>query len=167
MSTEVGLTSGETPIASGTGSPEFRAWISLAHAYGHVSKSLDRSLTQEHGISLAWFEVLARLSNAEGSRMRLLHLSQALVVSKASVTKLVDRMELAGLVSRVTPPEDKRAVYAALTQHGSATLAKALPLQVHNIRQSLSGLDQDELESLQGMLDEVIRGFDAQWRTKG
>ncbi|MFB7246694.1 MarR family transcriptional regulator [Streptomyces populi] len=166
MSTELGLTSGETPIANGTGSPEFRAWISLAHAYGHVSKALDRSLTQEHGISLAWFEVLARLSNAEDTRMRLLHLSQALVVSKASVTKLVDRMELAGLVSRVTPAEDKRAVYAALTQHGSATLAKALPLQVHNIRQSLSGLGQDELESLQGMLDEVIRGFDAQWRAK-
>ncbi|MGW7816848.1 MarR family winged helix-turn-helix transcriptional regulator [Streptomyces puniciscabiei] len=167
MSTEAGVTPDEAPAATGTAGPEFRAWISLAHTYGHVSKALDRSLTQEHGISLAWFEVLARLNNAEGRRMRLLQLSRDLVVSKASVTKLVDRMELAGLVRRETPQEDKRAVYAALTQHGSATLDKALPLQIHNIRQALSCLGRDELESLQSMLDDVIRGFDAQWRTKG
>ncbi|WP_327430276.1 MULTISPECIES: MarR family winged helix-turn-helix transcriptional regulator [unclassified Streptomyces] len=167
MSTEAGVMPDETPAPTGTDGPEFRAWISLAHAYGHVSKALDRSLTQEHGISLAWFEVLARLNNAEGARMRLLQLSRDLVVSKASVTKLVDRMELAGLVSRETPVEDKRAVYAVLTQRGSATLARALPLQIHNIRQALSDLSRDELESLQGMLDDVIRGFNAQWRTKG
>ncbi|WP_328535154.1 MarR family winged helix-turn-helix transcriptional regulator [Streptomyces sp. NBC_00344] len=167
MSTEAGVTPGETHAPTGTDGPEFRAWISLAHTYGHVSKALDRSLTQEHGISLAWFEVLARLNGAEGSRMRLLQLSRDLVVSKASVTKLVDRMELAGLVSRQTPLEDKRAVYAVLTPRGSAALAKALPLQIHNIRQALSALGRNELESLQGMLDDVIRGFNPQWRTKG
>ncbi|MBD0745894.1 MarR family winged helix-turn-helix transcriptional regulator [Streptomyces sp. CBMA152] len=164
MSTEA---PGVTPAPSGIDGPEFRAWISLVHAYGHVSKTLDRSLTQELDISLVWFEVLARLNRAEGSRIRLLQLSRDLVVSKASVTKLVDRMERAGLVRRETPPEDKRAVYAVLTPSGSATLAKALPLQVHNIQQALSGLGLTELESLRGMLDDVIRGFDPQWRTKG
>ncbi|MFE1310650.1 MarR family winged helix-turn-helix transcriptional regulator [Streptomyces sp. NPDC058755] len=166
MSTEAGVTPDTTPAETGIDGPEFRAWISLAHTYGHVSKALDRSLAQEHGISLAWFEVLGRLSNAEGERMRLLQLSRDLVVSKASVTKLVDRMELAGLVTRETPMDDKRAVYAALTPHGRAVLAKALPLQLHNIRQALASLSRDELENLQGMLDDVIRGFNPQWRAK-
>lgn len=167
MSTEMDTASGPSASVDGLDGPEFRSWISLVHAYGHVSKSLDRSLTQELDISLVWFEVLARLSTAEDGRMRLLQLSRHLVVSKASVTKLVDRMERAVLVRRETPPEDRRAVYAALTPSGEAMLAKALPLQVRNIRAALSGVGRSELDSLRETLDGVIRTYDDTWRTHG
>jgi DNA-binding MarR family transcriptional regulator len=154
-----------TALTSGVDAPTFRVWLSLVHAYGHLSKSLDRALAREFGISLVWFELLARLNSAAEGRLRLSRLSQDLVVSKASVTKLVDRMERAGLVRRESAPEDRRAVYAVLTPDGRAALAEALPQQVRNVRQAFSErLDGEQLDSLETLLDTVVRGFDPDWR---
>jgi DNA-binding MarR family transcriptional regulator len=136
--------------------PGFQAWLALVRTYGSVSKVLDRRLTQDLGISLAWFELLIQLHTAPLGRRRLLDLSQRLVVSKASITKLVDRVERAGLVRREVSETDRRAVYAALTDSGRAVLAKALPLQVANVRECFSGvLDEAEQAALTEILGKV------------
>ena len=69
--------------------------------------------------------------------------------SKASVTKLVDRMEAAGLVTRET---DGRAVFAAFTESGRRTLAAALPVQVQNVSRLMSALTPPDLQALRTLL---------------
>ncbi|MER7023995.1 MULTISPECIES: MarR family winged helix-turn-helix transcriptional regulator [Streptomyces] len=123
--------------------PGFQSWLALVHSYGSVAKTLDRRLVRDLGMSLAWFEVLVLLHTAPGGRRRLLELSRLLVVSKASVSKLIDRMERAGLVRRESSDEDRRAVFAAVTADGRAALEEALPVQVANVEDCFSGLLDD------------------------
>ena len=136
------------PVVALTAGPDFQAWLALLRAYGSMSRRLERALHQQVGISLPWFEMLIRLHTA-GGRMRLIELTAAMVVSKASVTKLVDRMEAAGLVTRET---DGRAVFAALTESGRRTLAAAMPVQVENVSRLMSALTPTDLEVLRTLL---------------
>jgi DNA-binding MarR family transcriptional regulator len=140
--------------------PGFQAWLALVHAYDSVAKTLDRRLTRDLDISLAWFEVLVLLHTAPEGRRRLLELSRLLVVAKASVSKLIDRMEAAGVVRRHTPEDDRRAVYAVITQRGRDTLARALPLQVSNVETGFSSLlDEHDLEDLIRILGKITTHY--------
>ncbi|MER7706502.1 MarR family transcriptional regulator [Kitasatospora sp. NPDC097605] len=137
----------------------FQAWMTVVHAFSLVSKTLDRELIDAHGVSLAWFEVLARLHRRPEGRLRMQELSQSLVVSKASVTKLIDRMELAGLVRRQTATDDRRVTYAVITDTGRITLAAALPTQIGNIRRHFAQfLSEEELNTLRALLEKVVSG---------
>jgi DNA-binding MarR family transcriptional regulator len=161
MSTDTGpnLTLGAVPPE--VLRPGFQAWLALVHSYGSVAKLLDRRLNRELDMSLAWFEVLVLLLTAPGGRRRLLELSQLLVVSKASVSKLVDRMERAELVRRQTPEDDRRAVYAVLTEQGEAAVKAALPVQVANVDECFSDLlDEHDLTELLRILGKVTAHYE-------
>jgi DNA-binding MarR family transcriptional regulator len=141
--------------------PGFQAWLALVHSYGSVAKTLDRRLTRDLDVSLAWFEALVLLYTAPGGKRRLLELSRLLVVSKASVSKLIDRMERAGLVRREASEEDRRAVYAVLTDEGVAALGKALPLQVANVDECFADLlDDRDLADLVRILGKVTAHYE-------
>ncbi|MER5350736.1 MarR family transcriptional regulator [Kitasatospora sp. NPDC002551] len=141
------------------GEAGFQAWMTVVHAFSLVSKTLDRELMDAHGVSLAWFEVLARLHRRPEGRLRMQELSQSLVVSKASVTKLIDRMELAGLVRRQTSTDDRRVTYAVITDTGRITLTSALPTQIGNIRRHFGQfLSTEELDTLRRLLEKVVAG---------
>jgi DNA-binding MarR family transcriptional regulator len=141
--------------------PGFQAWLALVHSYGSVAKVLDRRLTRDLDLSLAWFEVLVLLHTAPEGRRRLLELSRLLVVSKASVSKLIDRMAAAGLVRRETSEHDRRAVYAVINPSGREALAKALPLQVGNVDECFAGLlDERDLEDLVRILGKVTAHYE-------
>ncbi len=141
--------------------PGFQAWLALVHSYGSVAKTLDRRLSRDLDISLAWFEVLVLLHTAPEGRRRLLELSRLLVVTKASVSKLVDRMAAAGVVRRHTPEDDRRAVYAVITPSGREALAKALPLQVHNVEESFSSLlDERDTKELIRILSKITAHYE-------
>ncbi|MFF4159179.1 MarR family winged helix-turn-helix transcriptional regulator [Streptomyces sp. NPDC001678] len=141
--------------------PGFQAWLSLVHSYGSVVKTLDRRLTRDLGMSLAWFEVLVLLHTDPDGRRRLLELSRLLVVSKASVSKLIDRMEASGLVRRETSERDRRAVYAVITDSGREALAKALPLQAANVEDCFSRLlEPQDLRDLVRILGKVTAHYE-------
>ena len=61
---------------------------------GHVSTATSAA---EHGISLTEYEILVRLSESTGRRMRMALLADALCHSRSRVTHTVTRMEKAGL----------------------------------------------------------------------
>jgi len=72
----------------------------------------------QHGLSEGRFQILVRLQHAEGNRMTMGELAEMLEVSPRTVTGLVDNLERHGLVRRVDDPDDRRSVYAELTDPG-------------------------------------------------
>jgi DNA-binding MarR family transcriptional regulator len=64
-------------------------------------------------------------------------ISQEQVLTTGGVTRLVDRMEAAGLVRRVTDPDDRRGRLVRLTPQGEETAVRASRLHVENIRRYL------------------------------
>ncbi|MFC5750586.1 MarR family winged helix-turn-helix transcriptional regulator [Actinomadura rugatobispora] len=80
-----------------------------------------------HGVSGLDLNALTRLSRSHGRRMRMSDLAAQTSLSTSGVTRLVDRLERAGLVRREASPDDRRTTYAALTPEGAQRLEQTLP----------------------------------------
>lgn len=94
-------------------------WRQFCQVSAALQRTLDQQLTDEHGLSLAWFDALSAIRAAGGS-MRVHELCAELGEVPSSLSRRLDRMEDEGLVGRQhTPqPEDRRAVTVTLTAEG-------------------------------------------------
>jgi DNA-binding MarR family transcriptional regulator len=83
-------------------------------------------------------------------------LAQAVLLSKSGLSRLVDRMEEAGLVSRRPCEEDGRGFYVDLTDAGIARLHEAAPVHVRGIIEHFTQLlEQEEAAVLAASLDRI------------
>ncbi|WP_122816949.1 MarR family winged helix-turn-helix transcriptional regulator [Nocardioides pantholopis] len=116
-----------------------RSWRALLVATTLLWSRLDDELRQRFNLSLAEYEILVRLSEADG-QMRMARLADALAHSRSRVTHTVARMEKAGLVRRSTSPDDGRGILANLTERGRELLVRAAPVHVTGVREHLVDL---------------------------
>jgi DNA-binding MarR family transcriptional regulator len=65
-----------------------------------------------------WYDVLWSLERAGDQRLRLSEVAEMLTTSRPNFTRLLDRLESAGLVVRERSLEDRRTVYALITPEG-------------------------------------------------
>ncbi|MGH3411794.1 MAG: MarR family winged helix-turn-helix transcriptional regulator [Marmoricola sp.] len=98
---------------------------------------LDRELRDAHDISLTEYEVLVRLSEQPGRKMRMAVLAEAMCYSRSRVTHTIARMERAGLVERAQTDDDRRGVEAVMTRQGRRRLEQAAPTHVAGVREHL------------------------------
>lgn len=120
-----------------------------------LQDALDTDLRREHGLGSAEYEVLVRLSEADG-RLRMAQVASSLAHSRSRITHTVKRMETAGLVERSNSPDDGRGVDCTLTEAGWAALRSAAPDHVETVRRSLIDLvDRDDLAALGRVMNAV------------
>ncbi|REH41978.1 DNA-binding MarR family transcriptional regulator [Kutzneria buriramensis] len=100
-------------------------WRSFLRAHARIVRHLETELVAEQSLSLASYDVLVQLAEAPGRRMRMTELADAVLLSRSGVTRLVDRLERTGLVSRERADGDGRGVVAVLTQTGLDRLRSA------------------------------------------
>lgn len=105
---------------------------------------LDEELSRTHGISLTEYEILVRLSEREGRRMRMAQLADSLAHSRSRVTHTVGRLEKSDLVERIKSPEDGRGVVCAMTERGYLLLENVAPTHVAGVRAHLVDLVPEE-----------------------
>ncbi|GAB4336645.1 MAG: MarR family transcriptional regulator [Dehalococcoidia bacterium] len=133
------------------------AWRSFLGAHARVIARLERELDRERGLPLTWYDVLVQLSEAEGGRLRMSDLAEAVLISRSGLTRLVDRMARAGLVERLPCPEDRRGTHVGLTQAGRAALDDASPVHLRGIQQHFARyLGDDEAEVLRAIFERII-----------
>ncbi|RKN46389.1 MarR family winged helix-turn-helix transcriptional regulator [Micromonospora endolithica] len=114
---------------------------------------------EEHSLSPVEFEVLTRLARSPGNQLRMTDLAAQTTLSTSGVTRVVDRMERDGLLTRRACPSDRRSSYAVVTASGLQRLDEVLPGHLRIIEQWFTGqLDQDALRAL---LDGLRRVRDA------
>ena len=104
---------------------EARAWGGFLSTHGRLSRRLEENLRRTSDLSHAEYEVLLRLSGADGRQLRLQTLASESVLSHSGISRLVDRLEQAGLVERIEAKEDRRGAYAVLTDRGAKHFAEA------------------------------------------
>ena len=116
---------------------------------------LDAELQAQRGITLGWYDVLVHLEDApEGLGMT--EIANRILFSKSGLTRVIDRMEGAGLVRRERPPEDRRVVRVFLTPAGHDTLDAARAIHRRGIGEHfVSHLDPAGLEALAETLQSV------------
>jgi len=109
----------------------WRSWIAMRTL---LDDQLNRELQELHGLSLADYEILVRLSEAPDRRMRMSDLATATLASRSRLSHQIDRLESAGIVQRMTCSEDRRGSFAVLTDHGWQALVAAAPDHVAGVR---------------------------------
>lgn len=141
--------------------PRVAAWRALSRAHTTLADALEDRLSDEHDLPLLSYEVLARLDEAEGARLRMQELAEVLPLSKSGLTRLVDRMEAAGLLQREECSEDRRGTFACLTRPGRETLSTAGQGHLAVLEDRLADrLTDEELATLRELLDRVARTAD-------
>jgi MarR family 2-MHQ and catechol resistance regulon transcriptional repressor len=127
----------------------------LVEAHATLARRAGRSLEQQCGIPHAWFEVLLRISRADGGQVSMGALAQQVALTSGGITRLLDRMIDAGLVQRVPCPTDRRVQFAALTDQGLAKLDEAAAVHAADLRSAFAGFTKLELDALDGLLDKL------------
>jgi DNA-binding MarR family transcriptional regulator len=100
-------------------------------------------------ISLLYFQ-----SGPEGGLSQA-QISDMMLVNRANITALVDRMEKAGLVARTAHSNDRRFNIIKLTTKGKNLFEKVEPLYIEQVRQAMSPISQAQMKTLMGILEKV------------
>ena len=116
---------------------EQRLWRAFISAWTLLNHQLNADLQIQHGLTIADYEILVRLSETEGRRMRMSELAEATLASRSRLSHQVGRMEAAGLVTREECTEDRRGSFAVLTEAGWQALVAAAPSHVTGVRANL------------------------------
>ena len=101
-----------------------RCWRLFFESSLALIDMLDTELQEAVGIPQRWYDVLVQLEEApDGLPMN--ELAERILYSKSGFTRVVDRMEEAGLVRRVRPEHDRRSILVLLTEEGTKTMERA------------------------------------------
>ena len=102
-------------------------WRELMAAHARVSDALERALQSQHELSLSEYEVLQRLAESEGGQQRMQELAGEVHLSQSALSRLVARLEGAGLATREMCDHDRRGIWACLTPAGKKMQRQAEP----------------------------------------
>jgi len=119
----------------------------LLGAANRLEYILGRAIEEECGISHLMFEVLLILGRTGGPGLSIGAIAREQVLTTGGMTRLIDRMEAAGLVERADDPADRRARWVRLTPLGEQTAVRAARVHLANIRRYfLDPLPADDRE---------------------
>jgi len=136
--------------------PAVRAWTRLLRAHASTTRLLNTELQAEQGLSINDYEALHVLAHTEGRRLKRVELARRLLLTPSGVTRLLEGLEEAGLVERVSCPTDRRVAYAQLTDPGAEKLEVASCGHVGSIRTLLEEhLSEGEIEELSETLGKL------------
>jgi DNA-binding MarR family transcriptional regulator len=112
-------------------------WRELLDQHARVNCALEQALEHQHGLGVSEFEVLDRLATANCDGRRIQEIAQEVHLSQSALSRVVARLEADGLVERAMCKEDRRGVYAMLTDEGRARHAQASPTHRTVLRETL------------------------------
>ena len=135
------------------------SWRAFLLTYATVMRKLEQEMLDEHDLPLTWYDILAHLDSAARGAMRMQKLAESVLLSRSGLTRLVDRMEQAGMVERHPCEEDRRGMYAVITNRGEEALFQAMPSHINSINQHfLRYLDVFDVQALLRVLSKVLEG---------
>jgi DNA-binding MarR family transcriptional regulator len=141
---------------------ELGAWRGLLRAHSAIVKTLDGELEGAHGLALSSFEVLARVEQSDGGRMRMCELAESVLLSRSGLTRLVDRLERDRLLARGSCEQDARGAFAVITDAGRDALSAARVTYFAGVRASFAGcFSETELETLASLFERLHAPPDA------
>jgi DNA-binding MarR family transcriptional regulator len=135
----------------------FLAWRALLRAHAAAVGRIEHDLgASEPDLPLTWYDVLVALVGAPERRLRLRELAREVLLSRSGLTRLVDRLEAAGLLRREPDPTDRRGAFAVLTEAGYDALRRTWPLYAQGIQEHFARyLADDEAAMLARALQRV------------
>ena len=144
-------------LPSGLDQPRLDAWRALLTAHAAVVDRIEHDLGAGHGlVPLTWYDILLELRQAPEHRLRQRDLARSIVLTRSGISRLIDRLEAAGLVRREANPEDRRGDLVVLTSEGDDALRRTWPAYAHGIAEHFARhVEPDEASTLSSVLERV------------
>jgi DNA-binding MarR family transcriptional regulator len=138
---------------------EMAAWRTYIETYGDLVAAIERDLG-EHGLTLGDYQVLVYLSEADDQSMRMCDLADRLQLSPSGLTRRLDGLVSAGLVTREPSTHDRRVMKAQLTDTGFEALRQAAPHHVASVRRHIfDHLDDSQIEAMASIFAAISAGL--------
>lgn len=132
------------------------AWARLVRAHDTILNGVEAALKAAGLPPLAWYDVLLELERA-GTPLRPGALEGELLLAQYNLSRLLDRMAAAGVISRAPDPSDGRGRLVSLTQAGRDLRARMWPVYSHALQRAVGDrLTAGEAEALAGLLARLI-----------
>ena len=130
----------------------WRVFLECAYALIDI---LDAELQAEAGMTLRWYDVLVNLEESDHP-VRMNELASRILASKSGLTRVIDRMEEAGLVERQRPSADRRAIEVVMKPKGERALHDARVVHRRGIYEHFARhLDEHDFAALRDALEDV------------
>ncbi|MDO3411803.1 MarR family transcriptional regulator [Saccharibacillus sp. CPCC 101409] len=130
-------------------------FVILSKAYKNV---MDRAVKdmKRHGLSPSEFTILEVLYNK--GRFPLQQIGEKILITSGSVTYNIDKLEKRELLRRVPSPDDRRVIYAEITEAGIKLFDDIFPRHAAAVSEIMSGLNAEETEAAAELLKKLGRG---------
>jgi len=129
-----------------------QGWRTLAALHDRIDVALERALQTQAKLSVVEYTVLDVLSRQPGTwHLRMQQLSRATALSASATTRLVNRLEERGLLTRILCLDDRRGIYTELTHAGAKLLADARP--VHDVTLEAALAEARDVPELAELVD--------------
>ena len=112
---------------------QLATWRAFLRAHSTMLRRISADLEEAELPPLPWYDVLAALKEAPEKRMRQVELAERVLISYSGMSRLLDRVEKAGLVERVKCDGDRRSFYIQLTSEGEEMLERMWPVYARGI----------------------------------
>ena len=118
------------------------AWHTVVRVQARVAARAEDALAEAGLPPLVWHDVL-RVLDESTCGVRMFEVADAIVMSRSGLTRLIDRLEEAGLAERRSCPSDRRGSFLAITEAGRETLARMWAVYEAVIREEFGGRVED------------------------
>ena len=125
---------------------------SLAECY-QAFEAYSGAHVRKLGLTSAQFDIVATLGNTPG--MTCKELGEKTLITKGTLTGVLDRMETRGLIRRTASDADRRQVFVVLTPQGIRTFQRAFPAHIGHLRPAFAVLSSRELEQAEQLLHKL------------
>ncbi len=135
---------------------ELEAWRTFLSANVQLIERLDQELQQRSNLNLTDYEILSSLAGADNRRLRMSELAREVLVSRSRLTYRIDRLTEVEFVVREECEDDRRGLWAILTDVGHGALEDATPGHVRDVRTWFFDLiGESELEAIGAVMARI------------
>jgi MarR family transcriptional regulator, 2-MHQ and catechol-resistance regulon repressor len=134
--------------------PTLRELVRCTQAFERYSGAHVRKM----GLTASQFDVIATLGNTEG--MTCKELGDKTLITKGTLTGVLDRMEARGLITRRADATDARCTHIALTRKGDILFAQAFPGHLSQLQRAFAHLSSADLLRLHDGLASLREAFE-------
>jgi DNA-binding MarR family transcriptional regulator len=142
--------------APGLSAEQLGAYFALVEVSSLLQYAVDEHLRIDGDLSYVQFQLLARLVDAPGGKLRMTDLADGVVYSRSGLTYQAGLLDKRGLITRSPSPDDERSVMVAVTAVGRDLVVRVLPGHVDRVRHLLfEPLTGDDVTALNVVLGRV------------
>lgn len=130
-----------------------RAWVSLAATYQDFFRQY-AALFRSNGLTAEQYNILRILNSAEAG-LASMQIAERMLHRTPDITRMIDRLERAGLVERCQTREDRRLVIVKITDAGRERIEAIDPPLTDLHTRHFGAMDKTKLKTLADLLEEA------------